>query len=138
MTLNDGTRSDILPRTGFAILLAVTLPLYYYFFVIGGVIPWLGILLMVIIPELRVGYLGLIVQGLHLLIYAPLLWLLAGWLLGIVQAFQGRIARRIAACLIVVVLLAMGRAPIYFISHGHEPGKSAYGLYISMVMKRQV
>ena len=137
MTTQDEPRTNVPARIGFAMLLGLTLPVFYYFFVVGGWITWFGVLLLLLIPELRLGYFGF-VHAVHLLIYAPLLWLLAGWLLNIVHAFQTRKGRRVAAGVVVVVLLAMGFAPIHVLSHGREPGKSAYSLYFSILTKREM
>jgi hypothetical protein len=128
----------ILARVGIALLLALTLPLFYYFVVFGGVIPWFGILLLTTIPELRLGYVGLAVDAVHLLVYAPLIWLLAGWLLGVLGAIHNRRLRSFAAAILVAGLVAAGFAPIHGIGHDHVPGRSAYSMYFSLVTEHRV
>jgi hypothetical protein len=87
---------------------------------------------------LRLGFVGVAVGMLHLLVYTPLLWLLAGWLLGILRAIHNRKLRAIVAATMVIALLAIGFAPIHGIGHDRVSGKSAYGLYLSLLTKHTV
>lgn len=108
--------------------LAAFVPLFYYLAVVGGFLPFGGILLITLrnLKDASLVAFGLV----HLAIYGAALF----WLTGLIARFiERRVSDRVwLASLAVFALLAgIGAMPIFGIAHGHIRWESAYQLYAS-------
>jgi hypothetical protein len=108
--------------------LASFVPLVYYLVVVGGLLPFGGILLITLRNASDSSFLlfGLI----HLLPYGALLYWLAGLMARIIMK---RATAYIwwATAAVLLLLAGVGAMPVFGIAHGHIEGTSAYELYIS-------
>ena len=112
--------------------LAAFFPLVYYLAVVGGLLPYGGILLITIrnLPDTSILLFGLI----HLVPYGALLF----WLAGVIARGISRRARghpSLAATLVLALLAGVGAMPIFGIAHGQIRWSNAYGLYVSGTLR---
>lgn len=108
--------------------LAAFLPLFYYLAVVGGFLPYAGMLLITLrnVKDASILVFGLI----HLALYGALLF----WIAGVITGMIERRARNHAwpATLAVLVLLAgIGALPVFGIAHGQIRWLNAYQIYAS-------
>jgi hypothetical protein len=111
-------------------LLATTVPVVYFMFVVGGFLP----LIAIVVFTVRDNVWGArLFDALHLAVYAPLFyWLaktLARWLslLSPRWSFLGFVG-------IAIVLLAISFLPLYGVGHNQSPGVNLYRLFRGGVM----
>lgn len=106
--------------------LAAFVPLIYYLAVVGGLLPYGGILLIGLRHLNDPDF--LLFSFVHLSIYGLLLY----WLAGLIARILIKIAGRhvwVATAVVLLLLAGMGAMPIYGIAHGHIKWISAYELY---------
>jgi len=112
--------------------LAAFAPLLYYLAVVGGVLPYGGMLLITL---RNISNFSILMFGLaHLLPYGALLF----WLAGVATRAIQRHARGhewIAATVAFLLLAGLGAMPIYGVAHGHIHWTSAYALYVSDTLR---
>ena len=107
-------------------------PLVYYLAVVGGLLPYGGILLLTIrnLPDSSILLFGLI----HLVPYGALLFWLAGVIArGITRRAPGH--PWLATMLVLVLLAGVGAMPIFGIAHGQIQWSNAYGIYASGTLR---
>jgi len=95
--------------------LAAFVPLFYYLAVVGGLLPYGGILLFSFV---------------HLTVYGVLLY----WLSGLFTRALIRLAGKyvwVATAVVLLLLAGVGTMPIFGIAHGRIQWTSAYDLYSS-------
>ena len=108
--------------------LAAFVPLFYYLAVVGGLLPYGGILLIGLRHLTDSSF--LLFSFVHLTVYGVLLYWLAGLIARALIKLAGNYVW--AATAVVLVLLAgVGTMPIFGIAHGRIQWTSAYELYIS-------
>lgn len=108
--------------------LAAFLPLVYYIAVIGGFLPYGGIVLITI---RNISNSSLLLFGVfHLVPYGLMLYWLAGF---IARVIARRAAGHVwlAATLVLLFLAGVGAMPIFGVAHGDIHWASAYELYAS-------
>ena len=106
--------------------LAGFVPLVYYLAVVGGLLPFGGILLIGLRHLTDSSF--LLFSFVHLTVYGVLLY----WLAGLIARTLTRLAGKyvLVATVVVLLLLAgVGSMPIYGIAHGHIQWVNAYELY---------
>ena len=106
--------------------LAAFVPLFYYLAVVGGFIPYGGILLVGLrhLSDSTFRMFNLI----HLAIYGILLYWLAGLIARVLIKFPGKRAWIATAC-VLLLLAGIGALPIYGVAHGHIRWVNVYVLY---------
>jgi hypothetical protein len=111
--------------------LAAFVPLFYYLAVVGGLLPLGGMLVLAMRnPDPAILWFSVI----HVAIYGPLLYWLAGLLTRLLAKIAG--SRVWPATAAVVLLLAgVGALPIFGIAHGHIRWVNAYALYGSDALR---
>jgi len=129
---------NVLARIGIALLLGLTLPLYYILVAGDGFLPWFAILIVAILPEFQIGYFGLVTNCAQLLIYAALLWWLASKLLQMLRTIDSRRWRAAAAICLVGLLVVVGSLPLYTFGHSRTVPKPAIDLYSNMLRNHRV
>ena len=105
--------------------LAAFVPLIYYLAVVGGLLPYGGILLIGLRHLNDADF--LLFSFIHLSIYGLLLY----WLAGVIARTLIKVAGRhawIATAVVLLLLAGMGAMPIYGIAHGHIKWINAYEL----------
>lgn len=112
--------------------LAAFVPLLYYLAVVGGWLPYGGILLITIrnISDWSIVSFGLF----HLVPYGVLLY----WVAGVVTKFIERRASGhawLATTAVLLLLAGIGALPIFGIAHGHIRWLNAYELYASHALR---
>lgn len=112
--------------------LVAFVPLFYYLAVVGGFLPYGGILLIAIrnIGDSSILWFSLI----HLTIYGAALY----WLAELIARLLIRVAGRHAWSATAVVLLLLsgiGLLPIFGIAHGQIRWMNAYALYASNILR---
>jgi hypothetical protein len=112
--------------------LAAFLPLFYYLAVVGGLLPYGGILLIAIRNP---SYTSLLWFSLiHLAIYGVALY----WLAELIARLLARLAGRylwFATFVVLLVLSGIGLMPIFGVAHGDIRWTSAYELYASGTLR---
>ena len=106
--------------------LAAFVPLIYYLAVVGGLLPYGGILLIGLRHLNDADF--LLFSFIHLSIYGLLLY----WLAGVIARTLIKVAGRhawVATAVILLLLAGIGAMPIYGIAHGHIKWINAYELY---------
>ena len=106
--------------------LAAFVPLFYYLAVVGGLLPYGGILLIAIrnLSNSSILLLSLI----HLTAYGVVLY----WLARIIARVMDRLTRGhawLATAVVLLLLAGVGAMPIYGAAHGRIHWTSAYELY---------
>ncbi|WP_458237728.1 hypothetical protein [Pseudomonas sp. P5_A2_2] len=112
--------------------LAAFLPLVYYLAVVGGFLPYGGILLITI---RNLSDSSLLLFGLgHLVAYG----LMLNWLAQLIARVIARFASAhawLATTVVLLLLAGIGAMPIFGVAHGHIHWKSAYELYGSDTLR---
>lgn len=112
--------------------LAAFVPLFYYLAVVGGLLPYGGILLIAIrnLPNSSILWFSLI----HLMIYGVVLYWLA--------EFIARLLIRVASvhvwpatAVVLLLLSSIGLLPIFGAAHGQIHWMNAYALYTSDTLR---
>jgi len=106
--------------------LAAFVPLFYYLAVVGGFLPFGGILLIGLRHLTDADF--LLFSFVHLAIYGALLY----WLSGCVARALIRLAGKhagVATAIVLLLLAGLGAMPIYGIAHGHIQWVNAYEIY---------
>lgn len=125
--LANGMRHAWLRWLIFAGLVAFV-PLFYYLAVVGGLLPYGGILLIAIrnLANDSLLWFSLV----HLVVYGALLY----WLSGLIARGLTRLpgpGAWFATVLVLLLLAGVGALPVFGIAHGHIKWISAYDLYSS-------
>ena len=112
--------------------LAAFVPLFYYLAVVGGLLPYGGILLIAIrnIRDYSILWFSLI----HLTIYGVALY----WLAELIARFLIRVAGGHAwpaTAAVLLVLSGIGLLPIFGAAHGQIHWMNAYALYASDTLR---
>lgn len=106
--------------------LAAFVPLLYYLAVVGGLLPYGGILLIGLRHLTDASF--LLFSFIHLSIYGLALY----WLAGLIARTLIRLAGKhvwVATAVVLLLLAGIGAMPIYGIAHGHIKWINAYELY---------
>jgi hypothetical protein len=106
--------------------LAAFVPLVYYLAVVGGLLPYGGILLIGIRNLANDSM--LVFSLVHLAMYGVLLY----WLSGLIARSLARLAGTrawLATAVVLLLLAVVGAMPIFGIAHGHIKWTNAYMLY---------
>jgi hypothetical protein len=108
--------------------LAAFVPLFYYLAVVGGLLPYGGILLIAIrnVADSSMLWFSLI----HLAIYGVGLYWLAEFITRLLIRFAGGHVWA-ATAVVLFLLTGVGLLPIFGIAHGHIHWANAYALYTS-------
>ena len=106
--------------------LAAFVPLFYYLAVVGGFLPYGGILLIGVrnLPDQSFLLFSLV----HLVIYGLLLYWLSRLIARVLNRLPGAGAW-LATAVVLLLLAGIGALPIFGIAHGHIQWISAYELY---------
>jgi hypothetical protein len=112
--------------------LAAFVPLFYYLAVVGGLLPYGGILLIAIrnLGNSSMLWFSLI----HLTIYGVGLY----WLAEFIARFLIRVAGDHvwpATAVVLLLLASVGLLPIFGIAHGQIHWTNAYALYVSDTLR---
>jgi hypothetical protein len=108
--------------------LAAFVPLIYYLAVVGGLLPYGGILLIGLRHLTDSSF--LLFSFVHLTVYGVLLY----WLSGLFTRALIRLAGKyvwVATAVVLLLLAGVGTMPIFGIAHGRIQWTSAYDLYSS-------
>ena len=106
--------------------LAAFVPLIYYLAVVGGLLPYGGMLLIGLRHLTDSSF--LLFSFVHLTVYGILLY----WLAGLIARALTRLAGKhvwVATTAVLLLLAGVGAMPIYGIAHGHIKWVNAYELY---------
>lgn len=106
--------------------LAAFVPLFYYLAVVGGLLPYGGILLIAIRNPSNSSI--LLFSVIHLTVYGLVLY----WLARIIARVMDRLARGhawLGTAVVLLILAGIGAMPIYGVAHGRIHWTSAYELY---------
>lgn len=106
--------------------LAAFVPLFYYLAVVGGFLPYGGILVIGLRHLTDSSF--LLFSSMHLAVYGVLLY----WLSGLIARALDRLAGKHvwpATAGVLLVLAGVGALPIYGIAHGNIKWTNAYALY---------
>ena len=106
--------------------LAAFVPLFYYLAVVGGWLPYGGILLIAIRNPSNSSI--LLFSLIHLTVYGVVLY----WLAGLIARIINRLASGyawLATAIVLLLLASVGAMPIYGAAHGQIHWMSAYELY---------
>jgi len=106
--------------------LAAFVPLFYYLAVVGGFLPYGGILLIGLRHLTDSSF--LLFSFIHLAVYGALLYWLSGLIARILAKLVGKHVG-IAAAVVLLLLAGLGAMPIYGVAHGHIQWINAYQLY---------
>jgi hypothetical protein len=108
--------------------LAAFVPLFYYLAVVGGLLPYGGILIIAIrnVADSSLLWFSLI----HLTVYGVGLYWLAGYLARLLIKVAGGHAWPATAA-VFLLLAIVGLLPIFGIAHGQIKWVNAYALYAS-------
>ena len=106
--------------------LAAFLPLFYYLAVVGGFLPYGGMLVLGLRHLADTDF--VLFSAIHLTVYGALLYWLAGLIARALIKFAGKHAWS-AAIAVVLLLAGLGAMPIYGIAHGSIKWTNAYELY---------
>ena len=106
--------------------LAMVVPLFYYLFVIGGLLPLGGILLLTFCDATEGGM--IFIDSVHLVVYGGLLYFLACKLTKRLFTLPGRF-KLYGTSLLLIGLLYLGFVPMFGIGHHAVRVKDAYSLY---------
>lgn len=112
--------------------LAAFLPLFYYLAVVGGLLPYGGILLIAIrnIGDASILWFSLI----HLSIYGIALYWLAELFTRLLIKVAGRHAWPVTAA-VLLLLSGIGLLPVFGVAHGQIHWMNAYALYASDALR---
>ena len=112
--------------------LAAFVPLFYYLAVVGGFLPYGGILLIGLrnLSDSSLFLFSLV----HLGVYGLLLYWLSGLIARLLNRLPGPGAW-VATAMVVLLLAGVGALPIFGIAHGHIQWTSAYAIYGSGKLK---
>jgi hypothetical protein len=102
--------------------MAVTVPLLFFAFVVGGFLPLLVIALALTDSAI------LLLVGIHLAVYIPILFLISRLLAKFVSR-RPKYQHRYILVGLVGALLLLGFVPIYGVSHGSIKFRNVYELY---------
>jgi hypothetical protein len=105
---------------------AAFVPLFYYLAVVGGLLPYGGILLIAMRNPSNSSI--LLFSLIHLTIYGFAFY----WLAGLVAHAMARLTRPhawLATAVVLLLLAGVGAMPIYGVAHGRIHWTSAYELY---------
>ena len=108
--------------------LAAFVPLLYYLAVVGGLLPYGGILLIGLRHLTDSSF--LLFSFVHLTIYGVLLY----WLSGLIARVLVRLAGKymwVATAVVLLLLAGVGSMPIFGIAHGRIQWVNAFELYSS-------
>lgn len=108
--------------------LAAFFPLYWFIFVVGGVLPY-GAILLLTLHNLSNGWM-LLWNGLNLVIYGAALYGFAGVLAALIQRREAG-QRPVAAGALLLMLAGVALLPIFGAGHGTVERMNAYQLYAS-------
>ena len=112
--------------------LAAFVPLVYYLAVVGGLLPYGGILLITI---RNFSDSSLLLFGLgHLVAYGAILY----WLARLIAQVINRLAKAhawLATAAVLLLLAGVGAMPIFGAAHGHIQWATAYELYGSDTLR---
>ena len=104
--------------------MAVTVPLPYFMFVIAGLLP-----LVVVLWLMTTGGWGFkLFNAIHLVIYAPLLYMLAWFLARRLGALPARV-RTLATLACALAIGALGALPLYGVGHNVYTPVNLYRLF---------
>ena len=106
--------------------LAAFVPLFYYLAVVGGLLPYGGILLIGLRHLTDSSF--LLFSFVHLTVYGVLLY----WLAGMIARALIRLAGKhvwVATAVVLLLLAGIGSMHIYGITHGRIQWVNAYELY---------
>ena len=106
--------------------LAAFVPLFYYLAVVGGFLPYGGILLIGLRHLTDADF--LLFSFVHLAIYGALLYWLSGFVARALIRLGGKHAG-VATAIVLLLLAGLGAMPIYGIAHGHIQWVNAYEIY---------
>ena len=112
--------------------LAAFVPLFYYLAVVGGLLPYGGILLIAIRNPSNSSI--LLFSLVHLTVYGVVLYWLAGFIARAMEKL-GRGRAWLATAVVLLLLAGVGLMPIYGAAHGRIHWTSAYGLYGSDTLR---
>lgn len=108
--------------------LAAFVPLFYYLAVVGGLLPYGGILLIGLRHLTDSSF--LLFSLVHLTVYGVLLY----WLAGLIARALIRLAGKyvwVATAVVLLLLAGIGTMPIFGIAHGRIQWVNAFELYSS-------
>ena len=106
--------------------LAAFVPVFYYLAVVGGFLPYGGILLLGLRHISDPSFLMLSLA--HLALYGLLLYWLSGFIARAVDRLPGAGAW-LATAAVVLLLAGIGALPVFGIAHGPIQWTSAYAIY---------
>lgn len=112
--------------------LAAFVPLFYFLAVVGGLLPYGGIMLVAIRNLGNASLLGW--SFLHLTVYGALLYWLAGFGARLIDRLAGR-HLWLATAVVLLLLAGIGLLPIYGAAHGQIHWMNAYALYASSTLR---
>lgn len=112
--------------------LAAFVPLFYYLAVVGGLLPYGGILLIAIRNLSNASL--LLFSVVHLTIYGILLYWLADLITRLLIRLAGGYAW-FATAIVLFLLAGIGLMPIFGVAHGQIRWTSAYELYVSGTLR---
>jgi hypothetical protein len=112
--------------------LAAFVPLFYYLAVVGGFLPYGGILLIGLRHLTDASF--LLFSFIHLTVYGALLYWLSGFMARTLTRLAGRHVW-IATAIALFLLAGVGAMPLYGIAHGHIRWVNAYELYGSGALR---
>ena len=112
--------------------LAAFVPLFYYLAVVGGFLPYGGILVIGLRHLTDASF--LIFSLIHLTVYGALLYWLAGVITRILLKLPKTLAW-VATAVVLILLAGVGAMPLYGIAHGHIKWINAYVLYGSSQLR---
>lgn len=121
----EGRNMDWCIRALIFAVMTVTVPLFYFMFVIGGLVSYVGLWALAVQDLFYPFILVSIVDGLHLAIYGALLFFLSGVVAKKVCRQHGwdRVLRLAG---VLALLFAMSLLPIFGVSHGDGEPQNAY------------
>jgi len=105
-------------------VMAATLPVFYFMFVVAGFLP-----LIEIVRMLREGPWGFrLFNGIHIVLYGAIFYVVA-WLVARALSRLPVAGQLVAVALIVGAMVSVAFQPIYGIGHSQPPGTTVYGLF---------
>jgi hypothetical protein len=112
--------------------LAAFVPLFYYLAVVGGLLPYGGILLIAIRNPANSSILWF--SLVHLTIYGVALYWLAEFVARLLIRVAG-VHVWLATAVVLLLLSGIGLLPIFGTAHGQIHGVNAYALYASDTLR---
>ena len=112
--------------------LTAFVPLFYFLAVVGGLLPYGGILLIALrnLSDTSLLWFSLI----HLTIYGVALYWVAGLIMRLITRLAGNHVW-IATAIVLLLLSGIGMMPIFGAAHGQIRWTSAYELYASGTLR---